>query len=472
MKTVKWTVKWQTRSTAVIGAALVMGLVAGCDGAAAPHGGDRAGKDGAASGAPAARKGPAWTGKAIPGLAAKASWSLSSEEAGSCPGYAGTMSNGRAEDERCVVGDASALVVEEPRGEGATGTRFTVRLRDLKTGAVRRKLTVRVAADPDGTVESDGATAADHVQVSEWKDGSPALLVRSRVHAPADGPAKERLRSVFTMYDPSGRKLGSSAFDAGAYDGLPVRRGYVVADGDGDGQKYVPVGGGKTVVTALKGETELGTRIDAGFGVSISSDVSYQPAAEWLVATDARTGKKLWSTEDLEPPAAIRERLDEETGTSSWIAPLQEGRAVLGWSVYAEESKGGVLTIIDAKTGRRLTEGPASDYSTGADDDAAVLSPDGGTVVTQYGEGAVAWDTASGKELWRQAAGEQNIRPVALPGNGVLYAELDEGGPAALRMRDKKVLRTGIEKLPEFSANGCAVVKADHGFYVFTAQDV
>ncbi|WP_223733599.1 outer membrane protein assembly factor BamB family protein [Streptomyces purpurogeneiscleroticus] len=460
--------KWQTRSTAVLGAALVMGLVAGCGGPDAPATGDRAGKEGA----PTARKGPAWTGKAIPGLAAEASWSLSSEEAGSCPGYAGTVSNGRAEDERCVVGDASALVVEEPRKEGATGTRFTVRLRDLKTGTVRKKLTVRVAADPGDTADSAGTTAAEHVQVGEWKDGSPALLVRSRVHTPADGLEKERLRSVFTMYDPSGRKLGSSAFDDDAYDGLPVRRGYLVADGDGDGddRKYVPIGAGKTVGTALKGETELGTRIDAGFGVSISSDVSYQPSAEWLVATDARTGKKLWSTEELEPPAAIREQLDEETGTSSWIAPLQEGRAVLGWSVYAEESRGGVLTIIDAKTGRRLTEGPASDYSTGTDDDAAAVSPDGRTVVTQYGEGAVAWDTGSGKELWRQAEGEQNIRPVALPGNGVLYAELDESGPAALRMRDKKLLRTGIEKLPEFSRNGYAVVNAGNGFFVFATQ--
>ncbi|WP_157847680.1 PQQ-binding-like beta-propeller repeat protein [Streptomyces violens] len=462
----KWTVKWQTRSTAVIGAAVVLGLVAGCGGADAPVSGDRSGKDGS----PSARKGPAWTGKAVPGLAGKPSWSLSSEEAGTCPGYAGTVSNGRAEDERCVVGDVSALVVEEPRKEGAAETRFTVRLRELKTGTVRKKLTVRVAADPGDTVDTTDATAAEHVQVSEWKDGSPALLVRSRVHTPADGLAKERLRSVFTMYDPSGRKLGSSAFDDDAYDGLPVRRGYVVADGDGDGQKYLPIGGGKTVETELKGETELGTRIDAGFGVSISSDVSYQPFAEWLVATDARTGKKLWSTEDLEPPAALRERLDEETGTSSWIAPLQEGSAVLGWSVYAEESKGGVLTIIDAKTGRRLTEGPASDYSTGADDDASVLSPDGGTVVTQYGEGAVAWDTKSGKELWRQAEGEQNIRPVALPGNGVLYAELDDSGPAALGMRDKKVLRTGLEKLPEFSNNGYAVINADNGFFVFATQ--
>ncbi|MFC6061164.1 PQQ-binding-like beta-propeller repeat protein [Streptomyces ochraceiscleroticus] len=460
--------KWQTRSTAVLGAALVMGLVAGCGGADAPTTGDRAGKDGS----PAARKGPAWTGKAIPGLARKASWSLSSEEAGSCPGYAGTMSNGRAEDERCVVGDASALVVEEPHKEGAAETRFTVRLRGLKTGAVRKKLAVKVAADPDGTVDSAGATAAEHVQVSEWKDGSPALLVRSREHTAADGLEKERLRSVFTMYAPSGKKLGSSVFDADAYEGLPVRNGYVVADGDGDGEKYLPIGGGETIRTKLKGGTDLGARIDAGFGISISSDVSYQPSAEWLVATDALTGKKLWSTEDLEPPAAIRKRLDEETGTSSWIAPLQEGKAVLGWSVYAEESKGSVLTLIDAKTGRRLIEGPASDYSTGAADDAAALSPDGETVVTQYGEGAVAWDTASGKELWRQDGGEQNIRPVALPGNGVLYADLDESGPAALGMRDKKVLQTGIEKLPEFSTNGYAVINAGHGFFVFATQDV
>ncbi|WP_196943194.1 outer membrane protein assembly factor BamB family protein [Streptomyces sclerotialus] len=449
----------------------------GCDVGEA-KGGPKTGTGGARPSAAASprdgtgKAGPALTGPAIPGLAEKPSWSLASKKAGKCAGYAGTVRDGHSDEERCTVGD-SAVLVEEAAQEDSADSRFIVRLRDLKTGALRKKLEVKVAEDPAGGPDEQRSAAADVVQVGEWKDGSPALLVRSRVRTPADGLQKSSLKSVFTMYDPRGVQLGSSSFDDTEYAGLPVRRGSLVDEGDVvEGGEHIPIGGGRTVHTRpLAGG---GERLDQGSGIDISVDSSYQPSSEWQVATDAVTGKMLWSTEDLEPPAAVREQLSADRGTSALVSAFEDGdkdKALLAWSAYGKTDS--VLTLIDARTGHRITQGPAIEYNSVTDDDAFATTPDGKITVTQFGEGAVGWDTESGEELWRQAEDEQSITPRALPGNGVLYADLSEGASVALDMRDKKILRSGIEELPEFSTDGrYAVLRSDGGFFVLATRTV
>lgn len=119
----------------------------------------------------------------------------------------------------------------------------------------------------------------------------------------------------------------------------------------------------------------------------------------------------------------------------------------------------------------RLAEGPGIDTNGTIDDDGLAISPDGKTAVVQYGKGAVAWNTETGKELWRQAADEVNITPRALPGNGVLYAYLDGTG-AALGALDKKLLASGIEEMPQFTTNGYAVVRSAGSLFVFATQPV
>ncbi|MER7768832.1 PQQ-binding-like beta-propeller repeat protein [Kitasatospora sp. NPDC096140] len=149
--------------------------------------------------------------------------------------------------------------------------------------------------------------------------------------------------------------------------------------------------------------------------------------------------------------------------------PYQGDKALLEWSSYGESEA--VMTLIDVKSGRRLAEGPGIDTNGTVDDDGLAVSPDGNTAVVQYGKGAVAWNTETGKELWRQAADEVNITPRALPGNGVLYAYVNGAG-AALDVRDKKLLASGIGEMPQFTTNGYAAVRGPGGLFVFATQPV
>ncbi|MFJ4778016.1 PQQ-binding-like beta-propeller repeat protein [Streptomyces sp. NPDC088762] len=448
------------RTSVALGLVLSAGLVTGCSGGAdagAKAGGGEAGK--AAESAPAAPKGPVYQGKPVPGLAAQPAWSLTGDEAGNCASKASEKDS--SQRDVCTVGDA-VIVTGYRDGQSGTST-FSAQLLDAKTGKLRKKFDFTL---PEKSGGSTPAVAL--VQVGEWRDGSPALLIRNRVDTPADGLKKASTQTVLTMYAPSGEKLGSSSFDGDTHMSTPVRNGYLVDTSLSSGTKFIPIGDGETL-TIDASHMDFKGAVGSGLGYFSQKDISFQPSAQWLTATDIRTGKKAWNTKDLAPPAAIAKLVTSDKATSARLMPYQGDKALLEWSSYGDSEA--VMTLIDVKSGRRLTEGPGIDTNGTVDDDGLAISPDGKTAVVQYGKGAVAWNTETGKELWRQAADEVNITPRALPGNGVLYAYLDGTG-AALDARDKKLLTSGIEEMPQFTTNGYAAVRSAGGLFVFATQPV
>lgn len=437
---------------------LSAGLVTGCSGGT--EAGAQTGTGGTGKAAEsAAQKGPAYQGKRIPGLAAQPAWSLTSNEAGNCASKASEKDE--SQRDVCTVGDA--VIVTGYRDEQSGKSTFTARLLDAKTGKLRKKFDYPL---PESTGGSTPTVAL--AQVGEWRDGSPALLIRNRVDTPADGLKKASTQTVLTMYAPSGEKLGSSSFEGDTHMSTPVRHGYLVDTSDTSGAKFIPIGGGPTLTTQAS-HIDLQGTVGSGLGYYSQKETSFQPYAKWLTATDIRTGKKAWNTKELTPPAAIAKLITSSTATSARLMPYQGDKALLEWSSYGHSEA--VMTLIDLKSGRRIAEGPGIDTNGTIDDDGLAISPDGKTAVVQYGKGAVAWNTETGKELWRQSADEVNITPRALPGNGVLYAYLNGTG-AALDARDKKLLASGIEEMPQFTTNGYAAVRSAGGLFIFATQPV
>ncbi|MFF9721115.1 outer membrane protein assembly factor BamB family protein [Streptomyces gardneri] len=451
------------RTTVALGLVLSAALVTGCSGGAEPDAKPSGGEtEKVTESASAAPKTPVFQGKPVPGLAAKPAWSLTRDEAGNCAGNASVKDS--SQNDICTVGDA-VILTGNSNGQAGTTT-FTARLLDAETGKLRKKFDFPLHAESSGSTSSSAVTLA---QVSEWRDGSPALLIRSRVDTPASGLKKASTQTVLTMYAPSGEKLGSSSFDEDTHMSTPVRNGYLVdASSIGGGATFIPIGDGETVTSEVSAFDLKGT-VGSGLGYYSQPDISYQPSADWLTAKDVRTGNKAWNSKDLTPPAAIAKLVTSDKATSARLMPFRGDKALLEWSSYGDSEA--VMTLIDVKSGRRLAEGPAIDTNGTVDDDGLAISPDGKTAVVQYGKGAVAWNTETGKELWRQAEDEVTIGPGDLPGNGVLYAYLDGVG-AALDADDKKLLASEIAEMPQFTTNGYAAIHTSEGLFVFATQPV
>ncbi|MDQ0582397.1 hypothetical protein [Streptomyces rishiriensis] len=88
-----------------------------------------------------------------------------------------------------------------------------------------------------------------------------------------------------------------------------------------------------------------------------------------------------------------------------------------------------------------------------------------------FAEEAVAWDTRTGVELWRQDTGGKDIRPRTVTPRGVLYAELDQEA-AALATGSGLLLGMLPEDVDiplEFTSNGYTLVTADNALFAFAA---
>ena len=465
----------KTRTALVVGTVLSLGLVTGCGGGDEDAGtGTKASGSLKASASAGADGKPVYKGKRIPGLAAKPAWALAQKdgEEYSCPGDAafdGQDEKGfpTVQEGVCQVGDAFVLVQDRtvPDEESETETptvHLVAHFFDAATGEKRKSLTVKCAYDPALEEQPSLDTL---VQVGEWKDGSPALLIRTCENTEASGLKAATLKKIYTMYDPNGRELGSSTLTGEGNRDLPVVRGHVeMPDGE---VTFAPIGGGKDFVLErfLADETIFGT----GQGYVAKYDGPYSS----LRLAERTTGETIWNTDDdVTPPRELRGDGDDVKDGHKDLFPLRGDRATLMWTPLGSSES--VITTVDLPTGRTMATGPSVEVSLATTDLAEiVVSPDGKTAVCNFGEGALAWNTETGAELWRQEADEKNIKPLQITPGGVLYATLDDGETAALAADSKELLGMvpeGTELPKAFSSSGYALVDTADGLFAFEAE--
>ncbi|MEV7519474.1 PQQ-binding-like beta-propeller repeat protein [Streptomyces sp. NPDC091371] len=470
------------------GAVLALGLTTGCGGPAentrsgsAPHRAEPS-ASGPAAGGPGAggpgAGGPVYGGKAVPGLLGQSVWARGTSgdpRAAYCPGSAESTAVSGAEV-RCVVGDAVVLTEELPRrgaGDDAGTTRFVTRLLDAATGRQRAEFeSVMPSTAPSGNSGSgsgsglgSGESAGLPSAVGRWRDGSPALLIRSLPTASAGTAGtpgtQEPSTAVYTMYSPTGEKLGSSLVQGEAHLRRPVLDGLVQDPGGGETLTYAPIGGGTGIEVAKADSYEK--PVGPGFGYATRVKDDYDGKGGYLVVTDRRTGRTAWSTREMTPPSAVATANRPGTYATAQLRPLTGDRGILLWNPSGSDDA--VITVVDLATGRRLAEGPSTPLDITRDEDRTAVSPDGRTAVSQFGTGVVAWDTETGRELWRRKD-DTSLRPMAQSPGGVLYAETD--GRQALNARTGALL-SAYDDIPEFTSNGYGVLRDEKGLFVFRA---
>ncbi|KFF96734.1 hypothetical protein IQ62_34630 [Streptomyces scabiei] len=460
------------RTGLVVGTVLSLGLVTGCGGGDGDaETGTKASGSPKASASGSAAGQPVYRGEPIPGLAVKPAWSPTGKGAKdySCAGDAAFDSDsvfpGTDRGEICQVGDAFLLVqdltvsVEEHETEKQTA-HFVGHLYDAATGEERKTFTVKCEYDPTGSAPLPAA----HIQVGEWKDGSPAVLIRTCENTEASGLKAAAVKTVYTMYDPSGAELGSSTLTGEDNVDLPVIRGHVKTD---DRVTFAPIGGGRDfVLDKYLAEKDI---YGSGQGYVDNDHGIYTP----LRLIDRTTGKRVWSTGDeVKQPHELRDMDGEYEDGDRYLFPLRGDQATLIWSPRTKGDE--LITTVDLPTGRTLAVGPAVTVSLAATDMAKiVVSPDGKTAVANFGEGALAWNTQTGAELWRQEADDKDIEPLMITPGGVLYATLDDSETAALAAGTKELLGMVPEEAEvpvAFTSNGYTLVDTSEGLFAFEAE--
>lgn len=466
------------------GALVSLGLVAGCGG------GDDPGKSGATNGKAAPKasaslaQGHAYQGAALPGLARKPAWSLAADGVTGCPGDPVERATSRVvgdHSQTCVLGDAVVLTEDAttyPDNTGGTPQEYLFRARLLDAVTGRERTSVEVTIPADGWSSDRDLTPAEFFTVGLWKDGTPALLAVDGDVTPAAGLKKASVRTTYAMYAPSGAKLGSSAYDGEDGADFTVEAGHVRLKDGSDSGSYAPLGGGAAVEVQDRWEDQA--PIGPGFGYRVETSLAeFYVSGERLQVGDRLTGKELWTTESVTLPAVVAAQTPDGDRAAASLFPLSGDKGLLAWGLK-DDTYDALLTVVDLRTGRTLVEGPKTALDPNdAHEPVVVLSADGGSVVTQFGGGAVAWDAETGKELWRQGEDEQDIEPVAVPTGDVLYASVSDMGLTALDMRTKKVLASGLDPdsslnddidVLERTSDGHTLLATSDGVFVFAPE--
>ncbi|MFF7388432.1 PQQ-binding-like beta-propeller repeat protein [Streptomyces scabiei] len=472
----------KTRASLMAGTILSLGLLTACGGGGGPEDTDATGSaKPKASPSTGKRTGPAYEGAELPGLSAEPVWSLPGGGHKSCaydPAKAAATEVVDFDARTCVLGDAVVLTedLSEQSQAEATESRFRARLYDPASGKVRRTVDVTVPAEWNGTRDR---TPDRFIQISEWKDGSPALLVVSGDVVEGEGLKKSSITTTYTLYAPSGKELGSSTLSGEDASGLTVEAGHLLTKEEYKRDTYTPIGGAAPVEVRNRGLDQ--EPLGAGFGYRVASTWSViDGSGSRLAVSDRLTGKELWDLGDVDRPPALAQ-VEDSGDLDARLLPLTDDKGILAWDQPGDDADDEILTVVDLRTGRLIAEGPEQDLdelSRGSGN--IVLAPDGDTVVTRFGGGAVAWDTGTGAELWRQTDDEHTIEPWGLTAGGVLYASVDGMGLTALELRTKKVLDsdlapdlipglTGDAETLQFTTDGYAVL-AGTDLYVFALE--
>ncbi|MGY1577898.1 hypothetical protein [Streptomyces sp. MN13] len=465
-----------------VGLVLSLGLVAGC-GSSDGGGSTTKGEDGSSAGPDgAAPKGPSYGGPAIPGLAAKAAWSLP-------PAHAIDLG-----DTFLFVKDAQGAYAlgegyaSEP-ADGSVGTLHftddpepvTLEFRDVKTGEVRKTLKV----------------TTERVAATTWHDGVPAVAVFASATTESDGLSEEKTTTKVTVYGSDGARLGEATSGAEEFD---VREGHIIEQDGDESLKLTPVDGGaarKVTCTGQLARCSYDSRnhqIDGGqahaplitgtYAFHVENASNYEDEPEQLVMTDLATGKKIWSTGDVTPPADVE--LDDDgqrTSGALRVLDVRDGRVLTAWGAGALSPDTWVTATYDIASGKQV--GGSSTYSyedSPADtldtEGTSVFTPDRTLAAAHTELGTAVWQPADGREIWAQKEGEKAMTPLRFSPNGVLYGSTKEDGFSetvflAVDGRTKKVLAKSLPErnLPLFSQpSGYGYISTDAGFFVFPSQ--
>ncbi|WP_331766251.1 hypothetical protein [Embleya sp. NBC_00896] len=426
-----------------------------------------------------------WTGPALPGLAGTPAWSAPRDKSET------GVRNSR--DAVRVVGGGVVIVHEQATTPGGAGTDKVAWFHDARAGALR------------ATVSLKGI-----VSVETWR-GMPALVTREERKVPASGLTAERSSLLVTAFDEQGRRIAVVDLTMAAdysYKEI-VSDGWVIRRGAGpDGKQHVwartadTPDFGPPVVTCGdrdKGCSDPGdfARGAAGsFALGTVFTIEYDKAAlvGHVVATDAATGQRRWSTATVTAPpgtptdAQARDRQERAVV----LGPVGD-KILLGW--YTNETSNGSVTmgrgpmllgLYDPVTGRLATPGPAPRVQSA--DFAYHLAPDGAVLYLsnrdQGGPHALAWQVTSGTILWQQTPSE---RPVVVWQivNGAAYAAADASTSMSERVTirealvlsaaDKSVLADpgpAGELIPQVATGGYGVVATNERVWVFPPKPV
>ncbi|MEV6395444.1 hypothetical protein AB0M39_11800 [Streptomyces sp. NPDC051907] len=461
------------------GLVLSLGLVAGCGSSGDADSKEQGGKGTSGAESGAQPKGPAYDGPAIPGLAAKPAWSMP---------RAGAIDLG---DTFLFVKDADGEYAlggpyEDDPVDGTTGTLHTsdapepvtLEFRDVKTGAVRKSLKVTTT----------------HVAATTWHNGVPAVDVRTSSVKESDGLSAEKETASITVYSSEGAQLGKTDRAAGDFH---VHEGHIIEAADDASLRLTPIDGGKPRVVTCTGQLAScsfdprNKDIDGGSGHAplitgayvfhVENATTYETKQEQLVMSDLATGKKVWSTADVAPPAGVELNEDKErTSGSIRVLGVRDGRIFTAWGAGAFATDTWVTATYDLASGRQIggtTKYAYADFpgDTINTEGSYLRSPDDQLAASATESGTAVWQLADGKQVWTQQAGENLMTPLRFSPSGVLYGTA--GGDAdtvlAVDARTKKVLAKDLpeKSVPLFNKpSGYGYFSTDAGFFVFPSQ--
>ncbi|MFE5940344.1 hypothetical protein ACFQ69_33860 [Streptomyces sp. NPDC056470] len=463
------------------GLVLSLGLVAGCgpsDGAEGDKKPEK-GNSEAPKDAPKA-EGPVYRGVAIPGLAAKQAWSLP-------PAHAVDLGDTLLFVKSATGEYARSGYYEDDPVDGTTGllhssdepAPVTLEFRDVKSGAVRKTLKV----------------TADHVAATTWRDGAPALEVRTSTTTESDGLSAEGTTATVTVYGAEGAELGRAVHKGDTP--FHVHEGHLIEQAEDDQATLVltPIGGGQprqVTCAGTQASCSFDPRnkdIDGGQGHAplitgaytfhVENGSTYETAPEELVMSELSSGKKVWSTADVTPPKGVE--LDDKgvrTSGNVRVLDVRDGRILTAWGAGALSGDTWITATYDLATGRQIGGSTTYAYAdipgdTINTEGSSLFSPDRRLAAAATERGTAVWQVADGTEVWAQKEGEKRMTPLRLS-NGVVYGTTEDSRETVLAVdaTTKKVLAKDLpaDSVPQFSrTSGYGYVSTEAGFFVFPA---
>lgn len=286
-------------------------------------------------------------------------------------------------------------------------------------------LALAVSPDGSGLVLSDDSPAVHLLDLDSWQAGGDAAERVCTAHsAMPDGP--ERYRSNAVAWSPSGKLFATG----GAFEAVMLW---------------------ESESCRLAGEPYAGH-------LGPVTSVAFSPDGAWLASGGEDGDVRLWHAGEPD-----RDRtLHGHAGPVRSVGFGPDSR----WLVSAAED-GSVLRFqVEAGVGQLSVEGHLSAPCS------AAVSADGSRLVTRRGEGAIVWDSRTGRELFRvPETGVQVVGASLAPdGSKVAITRLD-GEVAAWDVVGQRPLwsRSGDAESVAFSPDGSTVVVA-HGSGVTTLE--